>query len=193
MLHTKSLSLLLIFILVSSALSWGCNRQEAARLQNAFRKFFLKKSEIPSRGDATPPSLYWEVTDLSSNIMQTVGQPENILNLRYGSKFRVVMIAEDPESGIKAMSQEESSGFNCKVNNGVGVTSEPYYPRRSAYIPDLGEYVFRRYEMRIDTVSLNFCANYNSFQSGFYSFSGQATNFKNGVNNSSLVIQIIPN
>jgi hypothetical protein len=183
---------LLVVISISNIFFCGCNRQESERLENTFRRFFIKRSEILTTRDNTPPSLFWEVTELSSNVTQTVRGPENILTLRRGTKLRVVLISEDLESGIKEMSREESSDFRC-MSNGVGVAGSPYYARESAYIPDLGEYAFRRYEMKSDTVFLNFCSSFDSFQSGYYNFRGQVTNYQNIQNRSNLTIQVVTN
>ena len=56
---------LLLIVMLSSVFSCNCNQEELERFNNGIKNSILKKTEI-SATDNTPPTLVWEVTDLSS-------------------------------------------------------------------------------------------------------------------------------
>jgi hypothetical protein len=100
---------LLLIIMLSSVFSCNCNQEELDRFTNGVKNGLIKKTEI-SATDNTPPTMVWEITDLSGGLPPTtLSASENSLNIFYGANLKVVLKAEDPESGIRNMSWELSS------------------------------------------------------------------------------------
>lgn len=184
---------LLLIVMLSSVFSCNCNQEELERFNNGIKNSILKKTEI-SATDNTPPTLVWEVTDLSSGLPPTTfSAATNPVTIFYGSNLKVVLKAEDPESGVRNMSWDISSSYSCKSSR-LDVATQPFFARESAYIPDLGEYVFKRYQMVMDResrLSLNFCSSLEDFEEGYYNIRASATNHQGITNSSSLAFGII--
>ena len=174
-------------ILTGLLLIVSCNDKCQGEIERILREAIVDIQ--PS--DDTSPILKWEVTNMTTGAVQTFSAATNTVNSDRSTTWKIVVIAEDPESGIDHLQMSPNGSYLCAAP-GVGQSATLDGFTVIANIPDLGPgKSWKRWSLQENDVLFSFpCQQGFEFQSGSYVFNGEADNFAGRSAASSLAFDV---
>lgn len=148
--------------------------------------------------DATPPQGKWIVTVLTQtpsgpiSALTPYEAEVNNISVKRGDQVTVQWIARDDESGIKLTSMEGTFTNACNTPSGP-ISAAGMIPEIRQDLSAMTVCAHREWSLPVTNVDVNIpCGTGNTFSSGSYSYTGQATNMKGMASTSQLNIAVNP-
>lgn len=152
--------------------------------------------KVPN-ADATPPTLRWEVSVLTQtpngpiSSMTMYSDPVTNINVKKTDEVNVHLVARDEESGVKKMNMEGGFGFTCMpAGGGQGLSLHGVTPKRSVDFNKLTTCGLKEWKLSIEALQLSYCPNNLVINSGGINIAGSGENFKGGISNLALNINV---